>query len=757
MRNTKPLWRWSWVLVVFLGVANAGRPQVALLDSSDHSFAVATGSVVVWYDSSHTDGLLFVARDTAETRVLASSLLGVKGANPLAGGVFEGLTVVPTDSAFVVQITSRLSWGRLRATLVFYRDAPGLFRWTVRAVAEADFSPWRQQRECFFWDRSSKRQFSVSQTVYARQAPWAAGVAYFFESDVLGGTLLFFENFTEINRYFELYGGGPRDAIYLSNRQFGFVRPVSANLPLPKGEEVTLEDSFIFLVPGEPRNANEVGERFLVGLSQVLQRVERPAVSREIDWLGIAKATISALEDRRAWVEIDNSRFLRAYVDVPRFQSAEAIAQLDVLTSLRDLEQSAANPDLWRWDELYLVPNLLGFVQPTYRVFVNDYPAGGVTGGNGWYELQLLLDLAHLAKSGGTGADLAKSLLLQSLPTVVNLARANNRRFFEQFRFGTYEVGGKLEPDATGGYAYLMLDAFELFGDSTYLYEAEQALVTLPLEEGFDFAYEVHFSAITAAACARLAGLKGEHEWLDKSALPLAALMRLVWWWECDYGYAKQYQTFGGLSPMIGAGVITPKEQYEAWRYLREFVDLAGDELPPDVVWLVKLFLDQTPAVCYFTLPPHLPREAVWLEPTIYSSRNDPDLMIPLEDLREGWERSGQYGQEIYGAGMPLAFAAVQVATGVRGESRSVPHGLELTAFPNPSKDACRIKVPGDVAQVEVVDVKGRVVRRWTQVPGSGIVWDGADAAGNPVASGVYLVVAKSQGRRWLGKVLLLR
>jgi hypothetical protein len=40
-------------------------------------------------------------------------------------------------------------------------------------------------------------------------------------------------------------------------------------------------------------------------------------------------------------------------------------------------------------------------------------------------------------------------------------------------------------------------------------------------------------------------------------------------------------------------------------------------------------------------------------------SRNDLSLFIPLEDLRDIWELSGSIGQEIYGAGMAPAMAAL--------------------------------------------------------------------------------------------------
>ncbi|MEN0082371.1 MAG: hypothetical protein AAGC51_12975, partial [Flavobacterium lindanitolerans] len=35
-------------------------------------------------------------------------------------------------------------------------------------------------------------------------------------------------------------------------------------------------------------------------------------------------------------------------------------------------------------------------------------------------------------------------------------------------------------------------------------------------------------------------------------------------------------------------------------------------------------------------------------------------LWIPLEDLNDGWEKAGQVGQEVYGAGLPFAVVSRQ-------------------------------------------------------------------------------------------------
>jgi hypothetical protein len=38
----------------------------------------------------------------------------------------------------------------------------------------------------------------------------------------------------------------------------------------------------------------------------------------------------------------------------------------------------------------------------------------------------------------------------------------------------------------------------------------------------------------------------------------------------------------------------------------------------------------------------------------------DPKLWIPLEDMHDGWEKSGAVGQEVYGAGLPFGIITRQ-------------------------------------------------------------------------------------------------
>lgn len=87
---------------------------------------------------------------------------------------------------------------------------------------------------------------------------------------------------------------------------------------------------------------------------------------------------------------------------------------------------------------------------------------------------------------------------------------------------------------------------------------------------------------------------------------------------------------------------------------------------------------------------------------------------------------------------------------------------LRLDLRPNPSSGAVRFGIPSlesGLAQIRIYDPAGRLVRSLRETTSSGrvIEWDGRDAAGASVASGVYLCVAEQSGLRLEGRLILVR
>jgi len=90
--------------------------------------------------------------------------------------------------------------------------------------------------------------------------------------------------------------------------------------------------------------------------------------------------------------------------------------------------------------------------------------------------------------------------------------------------------------------------------------------------------------------------------------------------------------------------------------------------------------------------------------------------------------------------------------------------GLRLRAEPNPARGSLALVVEAGASgeqSVAVLDLSGRLVRRlssgWREGGVRRVLWDGADDAGAPAPTGVYLVMLRSGTRSTQTRVTLLR
>ncbi|HLT50440.1 MAG TPA: hypothetical protein VKZ93_00710 [Arenibacter sp.] len=77
------------------------------------------------------------------------------------------------------------------------------------------------------------------------------------------------------------------------------------------------------------------------------------------------------------------------------------------------------------------------------------------------------------------------------------------------------------------------------------------------------------------------------------------------------------------------------------------------EEIPilPSLKILISEFIKYTVGRLPFYYPPMLPEEMI--ADDVKTGEIKKDLWIPLEDMNDGWEKSGAVGQEVYGAGLP--------------------------------------------------------------------------------------------------------
>jgi hypothetical protein len=144
--------------------------------------------------------------------------------------------------------------------------------------------------------------------------------------------------------------------------------------------------------------------------------------------------------------------------------------------------------------------------------------------------------------------------------------------------------------------------------------------------------------------------------YLALSEVCMANLFDNMWMWRCEYGSARHYQTFFGLFPLRDAPYLAPYEELEAHAKFHEYLTLGGDDVRPSLRLLIAEFQKYGLDRGWYFYPDVLPADAVATK--VRNGRNLAALAVPLEDLRDGFEQSGQVGQEIYGAGMPFVYTS---------------------------------------------------------------------------------------------------
>jgi hypothetical protein len=637
----------------------------------------------------YSGGRFLIYPEGGET-ALALTLPGGESLNMFPSA--SGIETLETDSGEQIVLSGETTWGAtFRATFYAYSFQPGLFRWRLELVPSGS-PPAGADPELEFIDRVSGEQAQGQLEVFAEPAPMAAPHIYAY-SQALDSTFFYWVDLTALNPFMQAAHFTPSASPRRQGQRFGHSFSLGDLRAQTPGSAVTVYDSYLYLHPGEPTGEAEMFGRYLASLGDIYDLMAVPE-DPLADWFGfyewdgegvpegefaIHQGTIRDLADEQNWVEIEGKRYLRAYVADTR-QTVEAITQFDVFTALARYQQRFGEaPEYY----IELRDTLPDFFNPEFGpagMFQNSGPLA-VTGpqerGDTWYELGHALKAAELA-IWFPEDDQLRDLAVRSGETWMEFARFVYYRFPRFYSFQTWNGTGR-QPDAGGAYAYLMLLLHDLTGETVYQEEARKALLAL-IEEGggyeFQLAYETHMTAITAAAAARFYQFESDPRFLEVIEAATANLMRLSWLWECDYGSMQESQpapdmpwwrstyrqrSFFGLNPTQQSAVITPKEQYEAWIYIHETLQRVHGSLDPTVEKLLAEFVRHTLLTIPRSLPPLLPPEAATENPSAYPTvaRNDLSLFIPLEDLRDGWDINGAIGQEVYGAGMAPAMAAI--------------------------------------------------------------------------------------------------
>jgi hypothetical protein len=270
-----------------------------------------------------------------------------------------------------------------------------------------------------------------------------------------------------------------------------------------------------------------------------------------------------------------------------------------------------------------------------------------------WYLHHPLLNLSRLALKGDK---VCEQLFLDSLDYAIKVAHHFKYQWPVFYKMDTLEVlkaetaegmGG--EKDVAGIYAHVMLQAWELTKEKRYLNEAEKAAQTLQ-GLGFQVFYQANNTAFSSGALLRLYKITDNEVYLNLSYMCLAGIFRNTQLWDCNYGYGKNFPTFFALFPLNDAPYTAVYEEQEVFCALHDYLKHAeGVEILPSVRLLIAEYIRYLVDRAVYYYPTMLPKEMLEEKPKV--GEVDPNLWIALEDLQDGWLKSGTVGQEVYGAG----------------------------------------------------------------------------------------------------------
>ena len=497
--------------------------------------------------------------------------------------------------------------------------------------------------------------------IHVTQVGARSGQLFFSMPDV--GSVLYFQNLSTLCNYCDATQSSSTDAVGGSWPEVGLALPVTKDKPLPSGKNFVLSDAYIAFSPDTPKNEFSLARQYVDLIATIYLALPLPETKYN-PWPEIAeKALASIAESKACWYQVGGKPYLNAYVCDYK-TPPEIMVQLAVLLPMLDYSK-------WTGKELAVAKILIDGLPPFYQKKVGTIsrwlPASedNLDGEeeqlqpmvmDSWYLHHPLLNLSRMALDGDK---VAKKLFLDSIEFAIKVAHHFKYEWPVFYKMDTLEVlkaetaeGKGGEKDVPGLYAHVMLQAWELTKDDRFLNEAKKSAKKLK-GTGLDVFYQANNTAFSAGALMRLWKITKDKDYLELSYLCLAGIVKNLQLWNCNYGYGKHYPTFFGIFPLNDAPYTAAYEEQEVFSALHEYLRLAEDEdIPASFSLLFAEFIRYLVHRGAYYFPPNLPKDM--LSDEVKTGEIDSDLWIPLEDMGDGWTKSGGVGQEVYGAGIPF-------------------------------------------------------------------------------------------------------
>jgi hypothetical protein len=495
--------------------------------------------------------------------------------------------------------------------------------------------------------------------VYVKQVGTRSGQLFFRQGKA--GSVFYLQNLTALADYNQRTETSAAETVGGEWPEIGFaLSPTIKNKPVEAGKAYILNDAFIAFAPEVAKDEQATVRQFLDLLAAIYLALPKPATSYH-PWPDILEKGLFDLQDSPGcWSQVDGNHYFNAYV-CDYATPPEIMVQLAVLLPLLDyVEWNDSQLDVMK----KLKKGLPAFYEEKYGTIMRWHPkaADSLEGDeeqkqplvmDAWYLHHPLLNLSRLALKGD---EEAKKLFLDSLEFAIKVAHHFKYEWPVFYKVDTLEVvKGETQPgmggekDVPGLYAHVMLQAWELTGEKRYLAEAEKSARKLR-GLGFSLLYQANNTAFAAGALLRLSKITGNEEYKELSYLCLSNLFKNVRLWDCNYGYGKNFPSFFTLFPLSDAPYTAVYEEQEVFCAFHDYLRHAeGQDIPPAVRLLVAEYIRFLVERAVYYYPTMLPKEM--LSEEVKTGEVDSNLWIALEDLHDGWEKSGEVGQEVYGAG----------------------------------------------------------------------------------------------------------
>lgn len=499
--------------------------------------------------------------------------------------------------------------------------------------------------------------------VEAAQRGLNGGLLYWRLEGDTPGSLLYLQNLTALNPYFNATRTKPDGAVGGEWPELGYLPPTPPQSgtppvdPLPKGQSIILSDALLVFHRDAPKDEAHSARLFLQMLGSAYRLLDKPEFEFH-DWPSRAERTAKDLATApEATIRHYGNLYVHPYT---ASEYPDSMVQIITLSTLHDF-------GAWRGKPLPLEKKLaagLGrFMDDTLGTLRRYLPNVGddkdKDAVDSWYLYHPLLGLGHLALEGDAKS---RRLFESSIDYAIKAAHHFRYRWPIQYKVTDFsiitEARGNTDlgqTDVGGIYAYVMLVAFELTGEPRFLNEAKAAI---DAAEGmrFELNYQANLTAWGAAACMRLWRITNDERHLDQSYTYLASFLHNCVIWNSRIGSARNYRTFLGATALHDAPYMALYECFDSFTAFERYLKDSGPDLDPAVRLMVTDYCRFALDRAWFYYPDTLPPDLLCAKPR--NGHVDRALSFPVEDLYVAGDQAGQVGQEIYGAGASFIFTS---------------------------------------------------------------------------------------------------